>query len=77
MARRLLVAILAPSSLNLQATADGRIARKPPAAVIEIYNKNKGKGWGAVARSLGIKPGSPEFKALKAAAAEEEIACGT
>ena len=46
----------------------GRIAGKPPAAVLEVHRKNKGKGWGAVARSLGIKPGSPEFKALKASA---------
>jgi hypothetical protein len=43
----------------------GKIASKPPASVIEVYKKNKGKGWGAAARALGIKPGSPEFKALK------------
>ena len=48
----------------------GRIAGKPPVYVIEAYKKNKGKGWGAVARSLGIKPGSPEFKALKGWAAK-------
>jgi hypothetical protein len=29
------------------------------------YKKNKGRGWGALAKSLGIKPGSPEFHALK------------
>ncbi len=46
----------------------GRIAKKPPATVLGIYKKNKGKGWGAVAQAMGIKPGSPEFKALKAAA---------
>jgi hypothetical protein len=46
----------------------GRIAKKPPAAVLEIYKPNRRKGWGAVAQSLGIKPGSREFKALKAAA---------
>lgn len=27
---------------------------------------NKGNGWGNLAKSLGIKPGSQEFKALKA-----------
>jgi hypothetical protein len=50
----------------------GRIASKPPATVIEVYKKNRGKGWGAVARSLGIKPGSPEFKALKGNAVERD-----
>jgi len=33
--------------------------------VIDSYRKNKSKGWGALARDLGIKPGSKEFKALK------------
>ncbi len=47
----------------------GRIAKKPPATVLGVYKKNKGKGWGAVAQAMGIKPGSPEFKALKASAA--------
>jgi hypothetical protein len=50
----------------------GRIAGKPPAAVIEVYKQNKGKGWGAVARAMGIKPGSAEFKALKASAAARD-----
>lgn len=27
--------------------------------------KNKSKGWGLTAKEMGIKPGSPEFKALK------------
>ncbi len=49
----------------------GKIAARPPAVVIETYKKNRGKGWGAVARSLGIKPGSPQFKALKAATSEK------
>ena len=43
-----------------------RISKKKPAAVLEIYKKNRGAGWGAVAKSLGIKPGSAQFKALKA-----------
>ena len=33
--------------------------------VTKRYKANKGKGWGALARSLGIKPGSRAFKALK------------
>ena len=49
-----------------------KIAAKPPAKVIETYRANKGKGWGAVAKALGIKPGSPEFKALKAKVADKD-----
>ena len=33
--------------------------------VVESYRTNKHKGWGAIAKDLGIKPGSPEFHALK------------
>ena len=33
--------------------------------VLESYEKNKGKGWGAIAQEMGIKPGSKEFHALK------------
>jgi hypothetical protein len=41
------------------------LLKKPPSAVVVAYKSNKGKGWGTVAKSLGIKPGSAEFKALK------------
>ena len=37
----------------------------PPQRVMSIYNQNRGRGWGTIAKSLGIKPGSPEFHALK------------
>ena len=43
----------------------GRMTDKPPQAVADIYNHNRGKGWGAMAKELGIKPGSAEFHALK------------
>ncbi len=33
--------------------------------VIESYKTNKAQGWGVIAKDLGIKPGSPEFHALK------------
>ena len=33
--------------------------------VIQRYHDNQGKGWGVLAKRLGIKPGSPEFHALK------------
>ena len=33
--------------------------------VTSLYQKNKNAGWGALAKSLGIKPCSKEFKLLK------------
>ena len=33
--------------------------------VLRQYRAGKGKGWGALSKSLGIKPGSEEFHALK------------
>jgi hypothetical protein len=43
----------------------GEMSAKPTDYVIEKYQYGKGKGWGALAQSLGIKPGSKEFHALK------------
>lgn len=43
----------------------GEMSAKPTDYVIEKYRSEKGKGWGALAKSLGIKPGSKEFHALK------------
>ena len=37
-----------------------------PNSVLQKYDASKDKGWSAMAQSLGIKPGSAEFKALKA-----------
>ena len=33
--------------------------------VATVFDANRGQGWGAVARSLGIKPGSAQFHQLK------------
>lgn len=33
--------------------------------VVEVYEVNRDKGWGFIAKELGIKPGSPEFHNLK------------
>ena len=41
------------------------IVTKPVTEVSAVYNKNKGKGWGEIAKEMGIKPGSKEFHALK------------
>jgi len=43
----------------------GEMSSKPTDYVIKRYKAGKGKGWGALAQSLGIKPGSQEFHALK------------
>lgn len=43
----------------------GEMSRHPTDYVLQQYSSGKGKGWGAIAKSLGIKPGSPEFHALK------------
>lgn len=42
-----------------------QIANKPLDEVMSAYKSNKDKGWGFIAKQLGIKPGSPEFHALK------------
>ena len=44
----------------------GELSGQPVKVVLAEYRENRGKGWGALARSLGIKPGSREFHALKA-----------
>jgi hypothetical protein len=38
---------------------------KPIDYVMVRYHKHRKKGWGVIARELGIKPGSPEFHRLK------------
>lgn len=43
----------------------GQWTQKPPEQVVSIYKANQGKGWGVIAKSMGIKPGSAEFHALK------------
>ena len=40
-------------------------SKKQPDMVVNTYKSNKGKGWGVIAKQLGIKPGSAEFHALK------------
>ncbi|HWP68081.1 MAG TPA: hypothetical protein VN437_02185, partial [Rectinemataceae bacterium] len=55
---------LQPAEVYL-AAALANISGKPLTTVVELYKKDKAKGWGALAKDLGIKPGSKEFKALK------------
>ena len=41
------------------------VMRRPIDTVKRDYMDNRGQGWGAIAKHLGIKPGSNEFHALK------------
>lgn len=43
----------------------GQMTGRHPDTVVEAYSREKGKGWGTIAKSMGIKPGSAEFHALK------------
>ena len=43
----------------------GEMSNRPPEYVMREYKAGKGKGWGVLAKRLGIKPGSKEFHALK------------
>jgi hypothetical protein len=43
----------------------GRGARPSHRYVVDMYEADRGVGWGAIAQRLGIKPGSPEFHRLK------------
>lgn len=47
------------------ATALAGATHRPVLAVAERYRKGPGKGWGELAKDLGIKPGSREFHNLK------------
>src|SRR5258706_6686229 len=42
-----------------------QMSHQPLDRVLPVYESHKGKGWGAMAKELGIKPGSAEFHALK------------
>ncbi len=41
------------------------MSEKPIEYVMNEYRTSKTKGWGVIAKNLGIKPGSKEFHALK------------
>jgi hypothetical protein len=43
----------------------GQMAHRPPETVVQTYQSHRGKGWGVIAKELGIKAGSREFHALK------------
>jgi hypothetical protein len=39
--------------------------RRPLGDIVRERDRNRGQGWGVIAQRMGIKPGSPEFHALK------------
>jgi len=43
----------------------GQMANQQPETVMRVYQANRDRGWGVMAKQLGIRPGSPEFHALK------------
>ena len=48
-----------------------RIADKSVEEVAEVWLNERSRGWGRIARSLGIPPGSKGFKALKDGTSEK------
>lgn len=44
----------------------------PVSRIHTCYAKNKGKGWGVIAKDLNIKPGSYKFKRLKSSMSKKE-----
>ena len=56
--------LLAPGDLFMAAQLSVSI-NKPFEEVVQTYHVNKSKGWGAIAKEMGIKPGSAEFHAMK------------
>ncbi len=42
-----------------------RVTGKPVEKVVGAFKDNPGRGWGVIAKRLGIKPGSREFHELK------------
>lgn len=59
-----LLNVMAPGDVFMVAQT-AEITHKPVETVADTYKKNKDKGWGAIAKELGIKPGSKEFHELK------------
>ena len=43
----------------------GDQSQQPIEQVLHEYQNNKNQGWGALAKKMGIKPGSDAFKTLK------------
>jgi hypothetical protein len=55
---------LSPAEVWLAAGLSS-ISKRSITVVVASYKRNKAQGWGSLAKELGIKPGSKEFKLLK------------
>ena len=55
---------MAPADAYMAAKVS-KVAERPMEDVVKEYESNKNKGWGVIAKNLGIKPGSKEFHDLK------------
>jgi hypothetical protein len=47
------------------ACALAKLVGRPCRYVVDIWERDHAQGWGAIAKRLGIKPGSPQFQQLK------------
>jgi hypothetical protein len=54
----------APGDVYFACTLAAVLGR-PCRYVVDVYEADRGQGWGVIAQRLGIKPGSPEFHRLK------------
>ena len=59
-----LLKIMEPAEIILAKDVADAV-NKPIDTVVASYKVNKDKGWGEIAKEMGIKPGSPQFHALK------------
>lgn len=59
-----LLKIMEPAEIILAKDVADAV-NKPIDTVVASYKINKDKGWGVIAKEMGIKPGSPEFHALR------------
>ena len=55
----------------------GEQSRQPIDTVLKVYRSQKSHGWGAMAKNLGIKPGSAAFHALKKGNIQLSLDTGT
>lgn len=62
--RDLLEKKLSPADIYMTVLIS-KVTKQDTNKILNTYNANRGKSWGAIAQELGIKPGSKEFHALK------------
>lgn len=63
--RQLVIERHYPPDYVWMAAASAQELNRPWQQVFPVFEQNRGRGWGVIAKELGIKPGSPAFHALK------------